>query len=113
MSTNPIADTASDDPLDGDPELRKELAVMFLEDCPKLLSEIRNAMTQHDGPSLKMAAHTLKGSAGVFHVQTASDAALLMEHVGQDGDWDHAEEAWASVKKEMANLSATLADLTK
>ncbi|NQV27146.1 MAG: Hpt domain-containing protein [Rhodopirellula sp.] len=110
---NAIPDADSDDPLSGDPELLKELAVMFLEDCPNLLSEIRNAITQHDGPSLKLAAHTLKGSVGVFHVQPAFDVVLRMEHVGRDCDWDHAEETWTSLNKEMAGLSATLAELTK
>lgn len=103
---------SSDDPLAGDSELRRELAVMFLEDCPKLLIEIRTALTQRDGPSLKHAAHTLKGSAGVFKVQPAYDAALRMEHIGKDCDWDHGEVAWNIVNKEMASLSSTLLNLT-
>lgn len=102
---------SSDDPLFDDPELRRELAAMFLEDCPKLLSEIRTALTQRDGPSLKHAAHTLKGSAGVFKVPPAYDAALRMEHIGKDCDWDHGEDAWNIVNKEMAGLSSTLRNL--
>ena len=106
-------DNTSDDPLAGDPELRKELAVMFLQVCPELLTEIRTAISQHDGPSLRFAAHTLKGSAGVFKVQPAFDSALRMEHIGKEEDWDHAEEAWEAVNGEMDRLSITLADLTK
>ena len=102
---------ASDDPLAGEPELRRELATMFLEDCPRLLSEIRTATTAHDGPSLKIAAHTLKGSAGVFRVQSAYDAALQMEHVGQQCDWEHAEVAWKSLKEQMAEISLQLNEL--
>ncbi len=101
----------SDDPLEGDPELRQELAAMFLEDCPRLLSEIHAAMLAEDGPALKLAAHTLKGSAGVFRVQAAFDAALRMEHIGKDCDWGRADEAWSDVNKEMARLSATLTGL--
>jgi HPt (histidine-containing phosphotransfer) domain-containing protein len=101
----------SDDPLADDPELRRELAAMFLEDCPKLLSEIRTAVTQRDGPSLKQAAHTLKGSSGVFKVPSAYEAALRMEHVGKDCDWDHGEDAWNNVTKEMASLSSILLNL--
>ena len=111
MSTNAIFDAASDDPLAGDPELRQELAAMFLDDCSKLLLEIRAAMTQHDGPTLKHAAHTLRGSAGVFRVQAAFDAALRMERIGKEEDWDHADEAWCIVDREMARLSATLEEL--
>jgi HPt (histidine-containing phosphotransfer) domain-containing protein len=103
--------STDDDPLAGDPELRKELAVMFLEDCPILLSKIRAAVTQRDGPSLKLAAHTLKGSAGVFKIQSAFDAALRMEQIGKECDWDHAEDAWKTIDEEMARLSATLVEL--
>jgi two-component system sensor histidine kinase/response regulator len=105
-------DVPSDDPLADDLELRQELAAMFLEDSPRLLSEIRDAMNQHDGPALKFAAHTLKGSAGVFRVQPAFEAALRMEHVGRDSDWNHAEEAWINVNKEMSGLSAMLREPT-
>lgn len=112
-TTPASANDPSDDPLAGDPELRRELAVMFLEDCPKQLAEIQAAMTRRDGPSLKVAAHTLKGSAGVFHVQTAYDAALRMEHIGQDCDWDHADDAWKVLNLEMDRLLATLANFTK
>jgi len=101
--------SASDDPLAGDPELRQELAQMFLEDCPKLLLEIRTTLDRHDGGALKIAAHTLKGSAGVFRVHPAFDAALRMEHIGKDCDWDHSEMAWSLLNKEMARLSASLA----
>lgn len=104
------ADNTSDDPLADDPGLRQELAQMFLEDCPKLLSEIRAAMTRRDGTSLKLAAHTLKGSAGVFKAQRALEAALRMEQIGKECDWEQAETAWSAVNREMAWLSATLVD---
>lgn len=104
-------DSASDDPLTGDPELRKQLAGMFLEDCPKLLLEIRTAATARDGPALKLAAHTLKGSAGVFKIPSAFEAALRMEHIGKESDWCHAEEAWDVLNGEMASLSSTLRKL--
>jgi two-component system sensor histidine kinase/response regulator len=111
VNSTAIADSTSDDPLAGDPELRKELAGMFLEDCPKLLLEIHTAATAHDGPALKLAAHTLKGSAGVFKIAPAFDAALRMEHVGKESDWSHAEEAWEVLNREMANLSSILRKL--
>ena len=106
---NSGAENPSDDPLAGDPELRRELAGLFLEDCPKLLIQIRAAITNRDGPELKIAAHTLKGSAGVFKDNPAYEAALRMEHIGSDANWKQAEEAWEIVQGEMARLSAMLA----
>ncbi len=103
-ATNPDSD-----PLDGDRELRRELADMFLEDCPKLLAQIQAALTSHDGPELKLAAHTLKGSAGVFKDAPSFEAALRMEHAGRDANWPEADQAWIVVQAEMARLSAMLA----
>jgi two-component system sensor histidine kinase/response regulator len=100
------------DPLEEDEAFRRELAGMFLEDCPKLLSEIREAVARRDGPALKLAAHTLKGSIGVFKDPDAFEAAFRMERVGRDIDWDRAEEASAVLTGEMARLTAVLADLT-
>ena len=108
--SKPVASESgeSEDPLAGEPELRKELVGMFLEDCPKLLSDIRAAITNRDGPTLKFAAHTLKGSTGIFKVQPAFDAALRMEQIGKESDWDHAEAAWDVLNIVMARLTATL-----
>ena len=96
------------DGLAGDMELRRELAALFLEDCPPLMSRIRAAIDGRDGPALKLAAHTLKGSAGVFKDQPTHAAAFHMERIGRDAEWDHAETAWRTLTSEMERLSATL-----
>ena len=101
---------STEDPLAGDPELKRELAIMFLEDCPKQVSDIRASITARDGPELDFAAHRLKGSVGVFHVQTAFQAVVRMERIGKENDWEHAEEAWLTLDQEITRLSASLAD---
>ena len=100
---------ASDDPLAGDPELRKELASMFVDDGPAQLAQVREGLNKHDAPALKAAAHTLKGSVGVFKDQAAYDAALRMEHVGRDADWAAAEAAWDVLNREFARLLSDVA----
>ena len=102
-----------DDPLEGDPALRKELAVMFLEDAPKLLADLRGALQQHDDEALRLIAHRLKGSVGVFKVPSAYEAVFHMERIGHDGRWDDAEAAWEVVEGELARLMADLADFMK
>ena len=99
-------------PMEGDKAFRRELAGMFLEDCPKSLSEIRAAVAGRDGPALKLAAHTLKGSAGTFKDKEAVAAALQMEMVGRDADWEHAEAAGLVLTREMGRLTAALMDCT-
>ena len=91
-----------------DVELHQELAGMFLEDGPRLIDLIRVAIDGCNASDLKLAAHTLKGSVGVFKDQPGFEAALHMEHIGRDADWDNAENAWTRLVGEMERLSKTL-----
>ena len=113
----PTVEEASDgatavDPSDDDLAFQRELAGMFLEDCPKALTKIREAVAGRDGPALKIAAHTLKGSVGVFSDTQAIDAAFQMEMIGRDLGWEHVERAGAVLEKEMERLKAVLTELT-
>ena len=98
-----------DDPPALDAQLHKDLAVMFLEDGPRLIALIRKAIDGRNASDLKRAAHTLKGSVGVFKDQPGFEAALHMEHIGRDADWDNAENGWTRLGREMERLSETLA----
>jgi PAS domain S-box-containing protein len=94
-----------------DLEFQRELAAMFIEDCALLMARIRDAMDDRDAAELKLAAHTLKGSAGVFKDQPAYDAAFQMERVGRDVDWDRVDDAWLLLTTEMQRLSEMLNSL--
>ena len=100
------------DPLEDERAFQRELAGMFLEDCPKALTTIREAVAGSDGPALKLAAHTLKGSAGVFGDTQAIEAAFQMELIGRDLGWKDAEAAGAILEKEMNRLMTTLREHT-
>jgi two-component system sensor histidine kinase/response regulator len=106
-------DGATDlDPLDDERAFQREIAGMFLEDCPKGLTKIREAVAARDGRQLKLTAHTLKGSAGAFDDQAAVDAAFEMEMIGRDVDWDRAAAASVVLEEEMDRLMASLMELT-
>ena len=111
-SVKPAAKMPGNDPTEGDLELRKELAVMYLEDSPRLIAEIRAAVTRRDGRALKQAAHTLKGSVGVFRDQAAFDSVFRMEQIGKESDWDHFYDAWNVMDAELVRLTAELTQLT-
>lgn len=103
-----LGETAQD-PLADDPELRKELASMFLEDGPKQLAQVGGALNDRNSSALKAAAHKLKGSIGVFKDQAAFEAALRMEYIGRDADWPSAPDAWKSLNAEVTRLLTVLA----
>lgn len=48
----------------GDEELLKEIALIFLEDYPNSLREIRAAIASGDASQLERAAHSLEGIGG-------------------------------------------------
>ena len=93
-------------------DLRRELAEVFLAGCLGRLAKIEEAIANRNGPELRIAAHALKGSAGVFHDRAAFAAAFQMELVGQHAEWENAAAAWNTLNQEIARLSTTLAELT-
>ncbi len=95
-----------------DPVFFRELAGMFLEDCPHLMANIRESIDNRDAAELKLAAHTLKGSSGIFTDQLAFAAAFAMEQVGRDANWSQAEPAWSTLREEMDRLCAQLSALS-
>jgi PAS domain S-box-containing protein len=94
--------------VDGDLELLKELASLFLDECPRLMAGIREAISQRNDLRLQQEAHTLRGSVGNFGAQEALEAARRLETVGRGQDWDHAEEAWAALEQAIGRLEPAL-----
>ncbi len=82
----------------GDKELLGEVVGLFLDDCPRLLSEIEQAIDMTDGPSIKRLAHTVKGLAGNFGLPTVGLAACLLESKGLAGSWGEARSAFEELR---------------
>ncbi len=110
LSKSPYFD-ATDSATEVDCELQKELALMFLEDCPSLMSKIHAAVSLRDSESLRFAAHTLKGSVGIFKDSAAFEAAYRLERVGRDADWEAAEAARDVLSDEIRRVCGTLENL--
>jgi HPt (histidine-containing phosphotransfer) domain-containing protein len=103
--------SAAESAFASDPEFHRELARMFLEDAPSLLTSIRTAIDSREAPDLKLAAHTLKGSTGVFKDQAAFDAAFQMERIGRDASWEDAQSAWDTLTHEVERLTRDLSKI--
>jgi HPt (histidine-containing phosphotransfer) domain-containing protein len=99
--------------VDGDVELLRELARLFLDECPQRIDEIRRAMTGRDAEGLQQAAHTLKGSVGNFAVPGVFEAARRLEDGAHARDWPRAEEAWATLEDALGRLNSVLAGLAQ
>jgi len=84
--------------LDGDMELYRELAELFIEDSQKLMNNIMGAIKEKDADKLRKYAHTIKGSVSNFSAQAAYDAAFELENMGRNSEMDKAEQAFEALK---------------
>ena len=113
VNVNPTHEPASDADLlarfEGDGELLKELAGIFLQECPRMSGEIREALRAGDPKALERAAHTLKGSVGNFAVAGAWETAQRLEFLGKSGQLSGAEEIFRTLEQQLAEFNRTLA----
>jgi two-component system sensor histidine kinase/response regulator len=96
------------DRVGGDLDFLQEIAGLFLEDCPRLLAEIRTAVSGGDARSLEHAAHTLKGSVSNFGAEAAREAAFRLETLGRAGDLAPAPEAFTNLEQEIQKFTQAL-----
>jgi HPt (histidine-containing phosphotransfer) domain-containing protein len=90
--------------VDGDIELLMEIVELFIKDYSKLMSNIKNAITQKDSRALARSAHTLKGSVGNFAADFVYNIALSLEVMGRNNDMTDAEEAYIKLEIEIERL---------
>jgi HPt (histidine-containing phosphotransfer) domain-containing protein len=99
------------DRLGGDSALFEELAVLFLEDYPRLLESLRTALAERNPQAVEYTAHALKGSVGAFCARPAFEAAFRLEKIGRGGNLDFAGEACTRLEDELERFRAELCAL--
>jgi two-component system, sensor histidine kinase and response regulator len=95
----------------GDLDLLKEIAVIFLDDLPRTIAEIQDAITASDFEVMERSAHGLKGAAANFGAQSVVEAALHLEKLGRQKDLSSAAEALEHLKLELSTFAAELETL--
>jgi HPt (histidine-containing phosphotransfer) domain-containing protein len=86
----------------------REVARIFLEDCPMRLSSIQAGLEQRDAAALFEAAHALRGSVANFGATQAVAAALKLELMGKAGDLAGAPAAFIDLQRAVAALTGEL-----
>ena len=104
---------AIEDRFEGDIELFCEIARLFLEDCPKRLSVMRDALSCGDCGTLERVAHSLKGSVSNFAAADAMRAARELEELARARNVDRVHEACAKVDVEVTRLAAALREIDR
>ncbi|MEK6304131.1 MAG: PAS domain S-box protein [Acidobacteriota bacterium] len=99
--------------LDGDTELLRYIVELFLEELPRLMSQVRDAVMLEDSDALERAAHTLRGSVGNFHAGGVVELALGLETMGREGSLTGAKKTMAMLEREVERLRPALIALGK
>jgi CheY-like chemotaxis protein len=97
----------------GDQQLLSQLCETFLEQSPKLLNSVRQAVQDRRPQEVSMLAHTIKGSVSIFAARKATDAASRLEQIGKSNDLSQADEAVESLTQELARLQPELTLLSQ
>ena len=93
----------------GGPAHLKHLAKTLLEECEKLMKDIREGIATGDAKLVERGAHTLKGSAGLFSATDVVSAAERFESMGRQSDLEDTDEALADLEGQVSKLKSALA----
>jgi HPt (histidine-containing phosphotransfer) domain-containing protein len=90
--------------------LLRELAVVFLQDCPGRLDQLKTAIEAGNHEQTERAAHSLKGALGVFGATAAGTLTAELERLGRQRQLETAPRTLARLNQELARVTATLGD---
>ena len=108
-TTSPAFDyAASLAQIGDDPELLGQLIAVFLEQLPRLLPPIAQAVRVRDGKAIRQSAHALCSSVSVLAAAPAKEAARRLELMGLNLDLEHVETIHQNVIEEVARLQDAL-----
>ena len=96
------------DRIGGDEELLHEMCQIFLEESPKLLRSLQQAVAAGDPDGVVRAAHSLKGESSYLSASRTSLAARQLEEMGHNHDLSRASETFAVLEREVVDLQLAL-----
>ena len=94
--------------LGGDEDLARQLAALFLEECPQMLERVRQSVQQTDPDVVRRAAHAFKGSVANFVEGGAAASAFELEAMGRDNRLSEAPAVLERLEREIAGLLVDL-----
>lgn len=96
--------------LGGDEGLALQLAMLFVEECPRMLERVHASVSSGNPDDVRRAAHAFKGSVSNFIEQGPTATAFELECVGRDGRLRDAPALVARLDRE---VEALLVDLRR
>ena len=97
----------------GDEDLLREIVRLFLDECPRLIAHIQEAIDAGDNRRLEREAHSLKGSVANFGAEPVVRAALALEVIGRSGNLGDAREGFQQLSRSVEVLRPELIALSE
>jgi HPt (histidine-containing phosphotransfer) domain-containing protein len=94
--------------LGGDEELARQLVTLFLDECPRMIAEVRDSVAQGTPDLVRRAAHAFKGSVSNFLPDGPTATAFALEQIGRDERMADAPDVLARLEREVETLTAQL-----
>lgn len=95
--------------LDGNKELMFQLAQIFAEDAPLLLTKLESSLAAGDAYGARLAAHSLKGLVATFYAQQTVEIAQQIENNCSIGELEIVQSDWLPQLKE--SLAALIEEI--
>ncbi|MGD1713328.1 response regulator [Dapis sp. BLCC M172] len=93
-----------------DPEMVVEIINCYLEDTPKLLNEITQAIEKEQAELLQKSAHTMKSSSASVGATNLSQLCKELESIGRGGATEGTDVILSQVKAEYERVENALRD---
>jgi CheY-like chemotaxis protein/HPt (histidine-containing phosphotransfer) domain-containing protein len=97
--------------VEGDRELLRDIAALFVADWPQSRMTLQQAVLSEDAAALTRFAHTLKGAAATLGAMAVSAAAQRLEEVGRSGDLASAASALSTLETAVLSVLPFLTSL--
>ena len=98
--------------LGGDTELLDDVLKVFLEECPKMLEQVRGAVDADDPTLVRRAAHSMKGALLNISAAPAAAEASQLELLGSEERLAEGAPVLERLQQEIERLQQVLAEQT-
>jgi two-component system, sensor histidine kinase and response regulator len=94
--------------LGGDEKLLQEVIEIFLEEVPRHMASLRQAIAQGNAEATEIAAHTLKGELGYLGISEVSRKARELEEIGHKSDLRRAASIYTGFEAELSEVLTSI-----
>ena len=94
--------------LGGDEDLARQLASLFIAECPRMMTAVRQSVASGDAEAIRRAAHAFKGSVGNFTDGAPMTTAFELEQIGREGRTAAAAAVLARLERDVEVFTAQL-----